>query len=360
MLRARKSDLIAVRMEPSIEWAGVLGRAWDAGAGVLPIDHRLPEAEVQRIVAAARPTVLDGERLPDGVPVDDGIGLVMATGGSMGAPKIVELPHDAVGAAVDASIARLGATAEDPWLCVLPFAHMGGLLCLLRATRAGAAVRFDGDAAFTSVVPTMLHRGFDTSGFKAVLVGGAALGRAPEPPLVATYGMTESCGGVVYDGVPLDGVLVRIAGDGEIQLNGPTLMRGYRFAHEQPFTADGWLRTNDAGSIEDGRLVVQGRLDDAIVTGGEKVWPDEVEAAVRSHPKVADVAVTARRDEEWGSIVVAHVVPTDRADPPTLDDLRAIEGLARYKLPRALELHEALPHLPSGKPNRRGVREARP
>jgi O-succinylbenzoic acid--CoA ligase len=177
-------------------------------------------------------------------------------------------------------------------------------------------------------------------------------------PLVQTYGMTESCGGVVYDRRALDGVSVRIGDDDEIQLSGPTLMRGYRLSSSQPFTDDRWLRTRDAGALVDGVLTVFGRLDDAIVTGGEKVWPQEVEDVLRAHPAVADVAVVGRSDPEWGSAVTALVVPRDDSMAPSLDALRSFAGeqLATFKAPRAIEIVSSIPRNASGKILRRALR----
>ena len=128
-------------------------------------------------------------------------------------------------------------------------------------------------------------------------------------------------------------------------------MRGYRLSSDQRFTPDGWLRTRDAGMLAGGALEVLGRLDDVIVTGGEKVWPQEVEAALMEHPSVADVAVVGRPNLEWGAAVTALVVPADPAEPPSLDALRAFcnERIAKFKAPRALEIVEALPRTASGK-----------
>jgi O-succinylbenzoic acid--CoA ligase len=176
--------------------------------------------------------------------------------------------------------------------------------------------------------------------------------------LVETYGSTESCGGIVYDGSPLPGSEARIGADGGIELRGPTIMVGYRFdeaASKDAFTQDGWLRQGDAGEIDrEGRLHVIGRFDDLINSGGEKVWPQEVEAALRPHPKVADVAVGGRLDPEWGQRVVAWVVPVDPGDPPTLEELRAFAArtLPRHKAPRQLVLAADLPRTASGKVRR--------
>jgi O-succinylbenzoic acid--CoA ligase len=173
--------------------------------------------------------------------------------------------------------------------------------------------------------------------------------------VVETYGLTESCGGVVYGGVPLSGTQMRIDPEGGIQLRGPTLMRGYRFDPEgtaAAFTDDGWLRPGDAGEIDlDGRLHVVGRIDDLINTGGERVWPDQVEAALRDHPGVRDVAAGGRLDPEWGQHVAVWVVPADPEDPPSLEDLRefARRTLPRYAAPRELTLADRLPRTLTGK-----------
>jgi len=372
---ARKSDLIAIVAPPSAAWLAWIEQAWSAGAAVLPVDHRLSRDEQDTLLARTRPTaVFDGAQLLrlDGEPVADDVALVMATSGSAGEPKAAELTHDALRAAVLSSAERLGVGASDPWVCCLPVAHMGGMLVLLRHLILGADVevqaQFDpvglarSGASCTSVVPTMVARihsaGETFSRFKAVLVGGAALDPVLRaPPLVRTYGMTESCGGVVYDGLPLDGVGVRIGSDNEIQLSGPTVMRGYRLSTSQPFTSDGWLRTNDAGAFSDGVLHVFGRLDDVIITGGEKVWPQEVEEALRTLEGIADVAVVGRADPEWGSAVTALVVPADAASPPSLDALRAhcAERIARFKAPRALEIVASIPRTASGKVARRAL-----
>jgi O-succinylbenzoic acid--CoA ligase len=231
-----------------------------------------------------------------------------------------------------------------------------------------AALAAERDASFVSLVPTMLARlldtGVDLSSFRAILVGGAAFpaglrarAEAAGARIVETYGLTEGCGGVVYDGRPLAGVEVRIdPASGGIELRGPTLMLGYRFDPEgttRAFTPDGWLRPGDAGTLDaSGRLHVFGRLDDLINSGGEMVWPEEVEQALRDHPKVADVAVGGRPDAEWGQRVVAYVVPRDPASPPTITELRdhAARTLPRFKAPKEVVLLvEGLPRTLSGK-----------
>ena len=133
--------------------------------------------------------------------------------------------------------------------------------------------------------------------------------------------MTETGSGVVYERVPLDGVEVRVV-DGELEVRGDMLLRCYRDGTD-PKRADGWFPTGDLGGVDaDGRVTVHGRRGDLIITGGENVWPEPVEATLRSHPAVADVAVYGRHDAEWGQVVTALVVPVDQAAPPSLDELR--------------------------------------
>jgi len=381
----RAADVVAVTLPPGPEWAGIVGEVWQSRAALFPVDHRLPLPQARDLIDRAAPTVLldpDGwHRLASGRPAEDGVALVVHTSGTGGVPKLVQFDRPAIDAAVASSALALEASPHDRWLCCLPLAHVGGLLVLLRSVLLGAPVtvhpRFDPEAvaaepaaAFVSLVPTMLVRlldaGTDLSHFRALLVGGAAVpkvladrARAAGANVIETYGLTESCGGVVYDGRSLPGTEVRIDGDGGIQLRGSTVMRGYlgdAEATARAFTDGGWLRPGDAGWIDpDGRLHVAGRLDDLINTGGEKVWPAEVEAALHDHPGVADVAVVGRPDPEWGQRVVAYVVPADPAAPPSLEELRdhAATSLPRHKAPRELVLvPDGLPRTTSEKVRR--------
>jgi O-succinylbenzoic acid--CoA ligase len=230
------------------------------------------------------------------------------------------------------------------------------------ATLAAAAAS---GCAHVSLVPTQLQRilegGVDKStslaGFSSVLLGGAAApahllaaARAAGVPVVTTYGMTETCGGCVYDGVPLDGVRVKIADDERICIGGPVLFAGYRGADHVP--AGSWFRTGDLGRLDDsGRLTVRGRADDVINTGGHKVVPGEVAAALESCPGVRDVAVVGQPDAEWGERVVAVVAPSDPANPPGLELLRlhVRDRLPRYAAPSRVVMVDAVHMLPSGK-----------
>jgi o-succinylbenzoate---CoA ligase len=385
-----RGELLAVDMPPGSAWLDVVSWCWAEGVAFLPLHHRLTDREKRAIVDLARPAaVMDRSGgstwFADPGPVDDGVGLVVATSGTGGASRLVELSRRAVSAAVTGSTKALrreaGAELDPaaPWVCCLSPAHIGGLLVLLRGVLGRAAVlvqdRFDvdrftkgtPDGACASLVPSMLRSlveaGVDLARFGTLLVGGdavepglaaAALSRGAR--VVATYGLTETCGGVVHDGMPLAGTEIRLDGEEHtIEVRGPTVMDGYRAdpaATGAALTVDGWLRTGDVGQLDDdGRLSVEGRLDDMIRTGAEKVWPQEVETALRDHPKVADVAVAGRPDEQWGRRVVAFVVPLSPEDPPSLADLRtrAAGRIAGFKAPRDLVLVESLPRTASGK-----------
>jgi O-succinylbenzoic acid--CoA ligase len=223
----------------------------------------------------------------------------------------------------------------------------------------GVPVTFDTDApaTLTALVRTQVVR-MDVTRFRTVLLGAGPPPPEVPPNCIVTYGMTETVGGVVYDGRPIDGVEVRSV-DGELQLRGPTLLRTYRCGHD-PKDADGWFASRDAGAVEaDGTVSVTGRMDDAIITGGEKVWPAPVEAVLDVLPRVAEVAVTGRPDPEWGSVVVAWVVPADPAAPPSLDELRdAVKAvLPAYAAPKRLVIVDELPRTAVGKVRRAELRD---
>jgi o-succinylbenzoate---CoA ligase len=354
--------LIVVEARGTGGFVDRLRRAWEAGDAVLPLDPRLPPPARERVLAAGRPDE----------PVADGDALVVATSGTSGDPKAVVLTHEAVDASARATSRRLGVDpASDRWLACLPLAHVGGLAVVTRAILTGtpltvhdgfdagrveAATRGPGRCTLASLVPTMLRR-IDPTGFRTVVLGGSAM--PPDLPAnaIATYGMTETGSGVVYDGVPLDGVDVRVVG-GQVELRCPMLLRCYRDGTD-PRDVEGWFPTGDAGAWDEteGRLRVFGRVDDVIVSGGENVWPVAVERALATHARVREVAVVGRPDPEWGQRVTALVVPVDRAHPPTLDELRGVakRDLPAYCAPRELVLVRELPRTGLGKLVRRAL-----
>ncbi|MFL5791978.1 MAG: class I adenylate-forming enzyme family protein [Actinomycetota bacterium] len=388
---ATPGELVAYALPPGFHWLEILAAHLHSGASFMPVDVRLSEREQARLIDLARPSVVvrpDKETiLADAAPIDpERAWAVVPTSGTGGAPRLAQLSRAALGAAVAGSLDALDASAYDPWVACLSPAHIGGLLVLLRAAFTGSRVtifdRFEPgtllveapEGAHVSLVPTMLERlvrgGGDLTRLGTLLIGGAAIERqlreaadALGGRIVTTYGSTESGGGIVYDGRIFEGSQVRIAANrpdepGEIELRGPTIMDGYRAdpgATAVAFTADGWLRTGDVGWLDAaGGLTVRGRADDAIRTGAETVWPDEVEAVLRTHPSVADVAVAGRPDPEWGEHVTAWVVPVNPQDPPALEQLRehCRDDLARFKAPRDLRVVTVLPRTPSGKVRR--------
>jgi len=334
----------------------------------------------------------DGEQhaLPNGLGVEEGDALVVASSGTAGQPKGVVLTHEAVAASARATTERL---AVDPsrhsWLACLPLAHIGGLAVVTRAVVTGTpllvmpgfeaetveAAGRAGRATHVSLVTTALAR-LDPSVFACILLGGSKAPDSLPPNVVTTYGLTETGSGVVYDGQPLArvdvamrhddgtfatyGVDARATHEGEILIRSPMLFRCYRDGSRGlvpgPDGDDSWFATGDAGHFdENGKLVVSGRIDDVITTGAEKVWPDVVERVLSAHPDVAEVAVWKRSDPEWGERVVAWIVPTD--DAPSLDELRRVvaASIAPWAAPKELVIVDDLPRTASGKIRRRAL-----
>ncbi len=312
---------------------------------------------------------------------DDGP-LVIRTSGSTGTPKDVLLSHAAMTASATATHERLGGPGQ--WLLALPSTGVAGLQVLFRSRLAGtsavvadehlsltdAIAAMDGERRYASLVPTQLYRLVEAGDvgvlarLDAVLVGGASVSprlvdhvRDAGVNVVRTYGMSETCGGCVYDGVPLDGVRLDVAEDGRIRIAGDVLMDGYA---DPEATAevlrDGWFDTRDLGEIRpDGRLRVLGRADDVVVSGGVNVATSAVTGVLRDLDGVDDVLVVGVPDAEWGERVVACLV-----GDATLTELRdTVEaaGLPRTWAPRDVVRVEALPHLPGGKVDRVAVRE---
>ena len=363
----------------------------DRGPALLPVPADDP-ARTRLLVDAMRP----------GEPVDDRAALVVSTSGSTGTPKGAMLSAAALAASAAATDAALGGPGR--WLLALPAHHIAGLQVILRSLRAGhepvvmdvtggfdpAAVPAAVEActgtgpgsgpggsgrantrAYTSLVPGQLAKVLDEgppeaaaalARLDAVLLGGAAaapdlLDRAADAGIrvVRTYGMSETAGGCVYDGVPLAGVEVEIDDDeGRVWLAGPQVALGYRNAPGHPaFARAGWFRTDDAGRVgPDGRLRILGRLDEALSVGGLTLLPQALEDAFRRHAAVVDVVVVGIPDPRLGTRPVAAVTLRSGATP---DELRAhVTGLlGERSAPAAVAVVGALPTLPGGKVDRR-------
>jgi len=376
------------------------------GAVLVPINTRLTPAEVEwqrndaqlsHLLDEAAIQHLLQSPVAEAMPRDFDLALphsILYTSGTTGRPKGAILTYgnhwwNAVGSALN-----LGLRADDRWLACLPLFHVGGLSILLRSVIYGIATvvhpRFDAQrvnaaidaqgVTIVSVVSTMLDRLLAERGerpfpltLRCLLLGG---GPAPLPlleraarahaPVVQTYGLTETAAQVVTlapedtltrigsAGKPLMGSQIRIEPDGEICVLGPTVSPGY--LHLPP--REGWLHTGDLGYLDaDGYLYVLDRRDDLIISGGENVYPAEVEAALLAHPAVAEAGVFGEPDAEWGSRVAAAVMLRTGCRASS-DELTAFcrARLAGFKVPRRIEFREALPRNAAGKLLRRELR----
>ena len=294
--------------------------------------------------------VTDDRQVVDAARIDESCqaALLVATSGTTGPPKVVELSATALIASARATHEVLGGPGR--WTLHLPLTFIAGLQAAVRSIVAGPGAT----QRYTAVVPTQLRRMMaDLRDFDAVLVGGAAtppalLDQAREAGVnvVTTYGMTETCGGCIYDGTALPGVTWRI--EETVVIGGATVADGYRGG----VRFGGEFRTADLGTVgPDGRLVVLGRADDIIVSGGVNVHPDTVAAALCRHPGVRECAVAGVPDTEWGEAVVAWVV--GHVDPAELR--AAVRDELGLATPKSVHLVPAIPVLPSGKPDRRAL-----
>jgi O-succinylbenzoic acid--CoA ligase len=414
---AGPGERVAIALAPGLAFAQALHACLLLGAVAVPVDVRATDAE--RAAVGEGATVLVEDPLSGGSTRERGVWLprgglegghdldatavVLHTSGTTSAPEPVELTYgNFLWSALGSSVA-LGQDGAERWLCTLPLHHVGGLSILLRSCIYGTTAlvheRFETDEALhalrdrgvtlVSVVatprgrppPPPLGRLLDAGlrrppSLRCALTGGGPVpavlldrAREAEVPVSLTYGLTEACsqvtttplaaiarGGPVGDrpaaGPPLFCTRVQIAGDGEILVRGPTVAAGAA-------AEDGWLHTGDLGMLEpDGRLLVDGRKAETIVSGGENVSPAEVEAVLAAHPKVLEAAVLGRPDREWGEAVTAVVVARPGAEPDE-DELRAhcARALAPYKVPKRMILtFEPLPRTPSGKLRRRELR----
>ncbi|MCA4756883.1 o-succinylbenzoate--CoA ligase [Mycolicibacterium fortuitum] len=335
----------------------------------------------------ARQSALLTTTLRAGQAIDDDVAVVVSTSGTTGTPKGALLTADALRASATATHARLG--GDGRWLLALPAYHIAGLQVLVRSTLAGttpvtvpasfdprelpsAVAALGSGRRYASLVAVQLDKCLQApaaaealADLDAVLIGGGPMpagmserAEAAGVTVVRTYGMSETAGGCVYDGVPLDGVTVRID-NSRILLGGATVAKGYRNpVSPDPFAEPGWFRTDDLGAVDDsGVLRVLGRVDDAVSTGGLTVLPQLVEAALADHPAIADCAVFGVPDERLGQRVVAALVLKPGTSAPDVAELRAHVARTHDATasPREVHIVDELPRRGIGKLDRRAL-----
>jgi o-succinylbenzoate---CoA ligase len=386
---------LAARRPPRLRGNRIaLLRAVAVGAGSSALSL-IPELEtvLQGAASAIIPVSVDDRREADlltatlraGEPIDDDVAVVVSTSGTTGTPKGAMLSAAALTASATATHDRLGGPGR--WLLALPAHHVAGLQVLVRSVLAGTTpvavpASFDVDELptaiaalgtgrrYASLVAVQLDKALSDPAATAALaeLDAVLIGGGPMPAHIGeragsagisvarTYGMSETAGGCVYDGVPLSGVRVRID-DGRIVLGGPTLANGYRNpVAPDPFGEAGWFRTDDVGAVDDaGVLRVLGRHDEAISTGGLTVLPQLVEAALATHPAIAECAVFGVADDRLGQRVAAAIVVIPGQDVPTAAGLRAHVAMTldATAAPREVHVVEALPRRGIGKLDRK-------
>ncbi len=383
------------------EAARTVRAVWDAGEAVCVLDADAPAAVLAGMLETVRPThVVDGHgrhARPGGMGTGEGVAAVVTTSGTTATPKAVELTTAGMTAIGRGFAATLGIHDDDRWLVALPLHHVAGLAILARARTTATPVTvhpgFDltavADSAaseqvtIVSLVPTMLHRmleaGAPLDRFRWIVTGGAATppalrarAEAAGGRPVDAYGLSETWGGVLLDGHPIDGLEATLDDD-EILVRGDPIMRGYRFDQhatdaalvhlaQDPLSGPRWFRTGDVGARDaTGRISIVDRKRDLVVTGGVNVSPTAVESVLAAHPDVDDVAIAGTHDPEWGERVVAYVVPCD-GRAPTVEDLRAFgrDRLSGPQLPREIVVVAEIPRTPGGKIRRRDLARDHP
>lgn len=363
----RVNELVCLDMPNGPNLVDRIKRAWDEGDAVFPLDQRLPHSAKKELLDSVGPTIvstINGDESVDGRRVETGDAVIVATSGTTGKPKAAILTMSAVEASARATSGRLAVTEDDCWLACLPPAHVGGLSVIMRsiilnteviAIPAFSVEAYNDSAAkgatLVSLVSTALQR-VDPSRYRTIVLGGSRPPADRPDNCISTYGLTETGSGVVYDGRALDGVELDIR-ESIIHVRAPMLLRAYRDG-SNPLDANGWFRTGDRGSLStDGVLTVEGREGDLIITGGENVWPEQVEATLMTHPGVLDVCVAGVSDNTWGHAVHAWIV-TDPEHDITLELMRdhVKQTLAAYCAPQQVHIVGAIPRTALGKPQR--------
>jgi O-succinylbenzoic acid--CoA ligase len=372
------SKLVGIDMALSADFVTALQDIWHAGDCAFPIDQRLPHAQkaqlvedfgVQELVTANGRIVL--EQHESLVTENDAV--VFTTSGSSGTPKGVVHTHDSLRANANIAAQYFGDTSTMHWLACLPPSHVGGFGVISRALHWGCKLttiaQFDAEqvedlarngATHTSLVATALGR-INPALFESILLGGAKPPLSLPANVTTTYGLTETMGGVVYNRNALNGIEISISADQEILVRGPVLLnRYYQQQLSHPIDSEGWLHTGDLGSMNsDNQLSVVGRRSELIISGGENIWPEVVEAALVNHPDVNDVCVVGVDDQEWGQKVVAFIVPTTTSATHSLTEWRdhVAESLPRFMAPRQVVIINSIPRSALGKPQRQALKD---
>ncbi|NNN12934.1 MAG: AMP-binding protein [Acidimicrobiaceae bacterium] len=366
------SKLVALRVNQGPDIPSLISEVWGSGDAISVIDMRLDRKLQERQIQALQPDYIYDERgnltkTGFNSKLKPGAALVITTSGTTSNPKAVVHTMENLRTSALAISSRLSTTTNDHWICSLPISHIGGMSVITRSLLTNTAVTvlekptpqaITGAAAaggnLISIVLAMMDR-IDLSQFKKVLLG------AQNPPsnlaanVVTTYGMTETGSGVFYNGRPLDGVEFKLTDAGEVLIKGPMLATTYRDGRPI-LDDDGWLHTDDFATVgPNGSLEVRGRITEIINTGGEKVFPFEVESEILKSQKVADCAVIAMPDQKWGEAVIAVLVPKDPTDPPTLGEVTELTrgALPPWYSPKQIILVGSIPRTPLGKPQRR-------
>ena len=372
------NKLVGIDMALSTEFVSALQNIWLAGDCAFPIDQRLPHAQkaqlvedlgVQELVTANGRSIIAHHESH----VDENDAVIFTTSGSSGTPKGVVHTHDSLRANANIVAHYFGDTSAMHWLACLPPSHVGGFGVISRALQWGckltAVSQFDAaeveslarsGVTHTSLVATALGR-INAELFESILLGGAKPPPTLPPNVTTTYGLTETMGGVVYNRTALTGIEISISADQEILVRGPVLMnRYYQPQLGHPVDSEGWLHTGDLGSMSpDNQLSVVGRRSELIISGGENIWPEVVEAALVNHPDVSDVCVVGVDDQEWGQRVVAFIVPTTTSATHSLTEWREFvaESRPRFMAPRQVVVINSIPRSALGKPQRQALRE---
>lgn len=408
--------LVALDLPGNHLFQRLVEQCFENGDAVLPLDQRLSRLAKEKIIKLLRPGLivtspilsdkksvspggyadylpclpnvdlglndLEVIKLEDGVDTESRDGAVIATSGTTGIPKGVILSIDALTASAKATNKYLGVNNDqDKWLCCLPVSHVGGFSVITRGILTGTKVevipKFDFETTIrlleeenvnlTSLVPTTLERLGETYAgqFRKILLGGSKLPEINSKNIVKTYGMTETASGVVYDGNLLDKVELKFRHidstlsvnsqkltEGEICLRGEMLFRNYRFADQDPKN-DGWFPTGDAGRVDkNGKLVVDGRIAELIITGGEKVWPAHVEKVIARVSGVAEVVVAGIDDKTWGQKVTAFILPAEGTDLPDMTHIKGSvrEEIGPWAVPKSIYFVKRIEKTAIGKP----------